>query len=158
VMSVLQSARAYVLGLPLESAHSWGLNKAIFYAAAKRGFKGESKSSSKSKKMGESDRSEKEKQLLEFKLGDDIAFRDKMKGSKSKPVFSIGGKAQTEEDYLKQVKGRFNQAYTKAWDEALDYVRGFDKQVLLSQSRFFSEVYRPKRDEFAQKWSKMSQE
>lgn len=40
VMATLQAARAYILGLPLESALSWGLNRSIFYAAAKRGFKG----------------------------------------------------------------------------------------------------------------------
>ena len=40
VMATLQAARAYVLGLPVASAKSFGLNRAIFYAAAKRGFKG----------------------------------------------------------------------------------------------------------------------
>src|SRR5579875_2525433 len=40
VMSILQAARAEALGLPHDSALSWGLNRAIFYAAAKRGFKG----------------------------------------------------------------------------------------------------------------------
>ena len=39
VMAVLQAARALVLGLPESQAKSWGLNRAIFYAAAKRGFK-----------------------------------------------------------------------------------------------------------------------
>ncbi len=39
VMALLQAARAFVLGLPIESAKSFGLNRAIFYAAAKRGFK-----------------------------------------------------------------------------------------------------------------------
>ncbi|OYV02567.1 hypothetical protein CGW93_04880, partial [candidate division bacterium WOR-3 4484_18] len=39
VMAVLQAARAHLLGLPIESAKSFGLNRAIFYAAAKRGFK-----------------------------------------------------------------------------------------------------------------------
>lgn len=29
-----------MLGLPIASAKSWGLNRAIYYAAAKRGFKG----------------------------------------------------------------------------------------------------------------------
>lgn len=38
-MALLQAARAYVLGLPTELANSWGLNRAIFYAAAKRGFR-----------------------------------------------------------------------------------------------------------------------
>ena len=37
-MATLQAARAYVLGMDLASAKSWGLNRAIFYAAAKRGF------------------------------------------------------------------------------------------------------------------------
>lgn len=155
VMSVLQSARAYVLGLSLESANSWGLNKAIFYAAAKRGFKG-GKGTSKFKEKMTTSGETKEIKELEFKLGDDIAFRDKKKGSKSKPIFSIGEKAQTEEDYKRQVKERFKSSYPEAWEEALDYVKGFDKEVLLSRSRFFSEVYRPKRDEFAQKWSEMS--
>lgn len=36
VMAVLQAARASVLGLDLEEAKSWGLNRAMFYAAAKR--------------------------------------------------------------------------------------------------------------------------
>jgi len=38
VMATLQAARAFLLGLPLESAKSWGLNRAIFYAEAKRVF------------------------------------------------------------------------------------------------------------------------
>lgn len=164
VMSVLQSARAYVLGLPLESAHSWGLNKAIFYAAAKRGFKGggsRGKGTSKSKReetaSGDT-RGAEDNEALEFKLGDDVAFRDKKKGNKSKPIFSIGGEAQTEEDYKRQVEGRFKSSYPEAWKEALDYVKSFDKEVLLSQSRFFSEVYRPRRDELAEKWTEMSED
>jgi hypothetical protein len=40
VMAILQAARAEALGLPEDSAYSWGLNRAIFYAAAKRGFRG----------------------------------------------------------------------------------------------------------------------
>ena len=38
-MATLQAARAKELGLPIMAAKSWGLNRAIFYAAAKRGFK-----------------------------------------------------------------------------------------------------------------------
>jgi hypothetical protein len=38
VMALLQAARAKVLGYPLDEAQSFGLNRAIFYAAAKRGF------------------------------------------------------------------------------------------------------------------------
>src|SRR2546428_13099724 len=40
VMATLQAARAYLLGLRMDEAYSWGLNRSIFYAAAKRGFKG----------------------------------------------------------------------------------------------------------------------
>ena len=39
VMALLQAARAKALGYPLDEAESFGLNRAIFYAAAKRGFK-----------------------------------------------------------------------------------------------------------------------
>ena len=39
VMATLQAARAYILGKSLNSAKSFGLNRAIFYAAAKKGFK-----------------------------------------------------------------------------------------------------------------------
>ena len=39
---------------------------------------------------------------------------------------------------------------------APDTVKNFEKEVLLSRSRFFSDVYRPKRDEFANKWTEMS--
>jgi hypothetical protein len=39
VMAILQAARAKVLGYSLNEAKSFGLNRAIFYAAAKRGFK-----------------------------------------------------------------------------------------------------------------------
>jgi len=38
VMATLQAARAFLLGLILELAKSWGLNRVIFCAAAKRGF------------------------------------------------------------------------------------------------------------------------
>jgi hypothetical protein len=34
VMATLQAARAKTLGLPMGSAKSWGLNRAIYYAAA----------------------------------------------------------------------------------------------------------------------------
>ena len=39
VMAILQAARAMELGFSETRAKSWGLNRAIFYAAAKRGFK-----------------------------------------------------------------------------------------------------------------------
>ncbi len=67
VMSLLQAARAYVLGLPLESAHSWGLNRAIFIAAAKRGFKGGGGGRGTASGVGS-------KRAATYFLGDDMAF------------------------------------------------------------------------------------
>jgi len=144
-MSVLQAARAYVLGLPLESAFSWGLNRAIFIAAAKRGFKGGSglggsgpggKGSSMSKNT--------------YFLGDDMAYKTEKGGV---VLFTIGGKVQTKEEFDKRVRSRFGDNFTAAWKEALAYVKGFDKEVLLSAEGFFRNVYKPVRDELADKWS-----
>jgi len=47
-------------------------------------------------------------------------------------------------------------SFKDAWEDALDYVRHFPRETLESQGGFYSDVYRPKRDEFAAKWTKMS--
>src|SRR4051812_27586047 len=39
IMALLQAARARKLGLKLDEAKSWGLTRAIFYAAARHGFR-----------------------------------------------------------------------------------------------------------------------
>ncbi len=144
-MTLLQAARAYVLGLPLESAHSWGLNRAIFIAAAKRGFKGGSGAGTGSGKGG---RTPKESNT--YFLGDDMAFKTTRGGIL---LFTIGGEVQTEEDFERQVKARFGGKYQAAWKEALAYVKRFDKETLLSNSEFFSNVYRPVRDEWSERWT-----
>ena len=149
MMALLQAARAYVLGLPLESAYSWGLNRAIFIAAAKRGFKGgsggEGGGGAKARKTS--------KGAEVYYLGDDMAFKDEKGGVLR---FTIGGEVQTKEDFERQVKSRFGGAYTAAWREALSYVKGFNREVLLSADEFFREVYRPRRDELARKWTEAS--
>jgi hypothetical protein len=161
VMAVLQAARAHALGLPLESAHSWGLNRAIFYAAAKRGFKGKGEATGHPKAPGEGGRQihggsvEAAQSAGEYHLGDELAYKDK-RGTDTSPIFSFGGEAQTEEDFKRQVETRFQGSFRDAWEDALDYVKHFDRQTLESQSGFFSDVYRPKRDEFAKKWTEMS--
>ena len=141
-MTLLQAARAYVLGLPLDSAYSWGLNRAIFIAAAKRGFKGGSGSS------GTGDPSLGRKDT--YSLGDDVAFKVEIYGTL---LFTIGGKVQTPEEFDKRVKARFGDEFPAAWKEALAYVRGFDKKTLLSGDDFFRIVYKPVRDSLADKWS-----
>jgi hypothetical protein len=143
-MALLQAARAYVLGLPVASAHSWGLNRAIFIAAAKRGFKGGSGGGGRGQARGSSKGEES------YFLGDEMAFKA---GSGSVLLFTIGGEVQTEEAFSRQVRSRFGRTFPSAWKEALAYVKTFDRDVLLSGDEFFRSVYRPIRDEMAEKWT-----
>jgi hypothetical protein len=146
VMAVLQAARAYVLGLPLESAYSWGLNRAIFIAAAKRGFKGGGGSAS-----GRSSHISRSNDT--YFLGDDMAFKTEKEGVL---LFTIGGEVQTKEEFDRQVRLRFGKEFPAAWDEGLAYVKRFDKETLLSADEFFRTVYRPVRDSLAEKWTDAS--
>lgn len=145
VMTLLQAARAHILGLPLESAYSWGLNRAIFIAAAKRGFKGGAGGGKERARGGRTS-----KGAGVYYLGDDMAFKEEKGGVL---LFTIGGKVQTKNDFERQVKSRFGDAYAAAWKEAVDYVKRFDRETLLSAEGFFREVYRPRRDELAEKWT-----
>jgi len=145
---LLQAARAYVLGLSLESAYSWGLNRSIFIAAAKRGFKGGSGGG-----IGEGKGGKSSKASAVYYLGDDMAFKDKGRVLR----FTIGGKVQTKEDFERQVKSRFGKAFGPAWKEALSYVKSFDKDTLLSADGFYKDIYKPRRDELAEKWSEASE-
>jgi len=154
VMAVLQAARAHILGLPLASAHSWGLNRAIFHAAAKRGFRGR-ETGAAGAAVDHGPRGRTSTSFEEYHLGNELAYRDKT-SSKNKPMFMIGGVRQTEEDFKRQIERRFRGgSFRDAWEEALDYLQHFERTTLESQSAFFSDVYRPKRDEFAKRWSEM---
>jgi len=152
VMAILQAARAYKLGLELHSAKSWGLNRAIFYAAAKRGFKGQ-------KPAKRSRSAIKEHPITEtpeaYHLGSEMAFKAPQEDGLL--YFTIGEQVQTEAEFTRQIESRFQGSFDQAWDEALDYIRTFDESTLLSQSGFFNSVYKPKRDELATKWSKIVQ-
>jgi hypothetical protein len=160
VMATLQAARAYELGFPMNSALSWGLNRAIFIAAAKRGFKGKGGPAHSTKGKGvpssrsRGARREEVETAATFKLGDEIAPGEMRQGKK---YFTIGGQTQTEQDFERQVKSRFNDKFDRAWAEALDYVRQFPKETLLSRQRFYEDVYRPRRDELAAKWTEQDQ-
>ena len=146
VMTLLQAARAHVLGLPLESAHSWGLNRAIFIAAAMRGFKG---GGGHGGGNGGAEGSSKGKNT--YFLGDDMAFKTERDGVL---LFTIGGKVQTEAEFVKRVSSRFDATFPAAWKEALAHVKSFDKSVLLSNDEFFRVVYKPVRDEMAETWTR----
>jgi len=143
VMATLQAARAHTLGLTLTSAKSWGLNRAIYYAAAKRGF---------TAKATPGPRRPKEAKATpqEFFLGDDKAYQVVVGG---KTLFTIGGEIQTPEAFKKQIEQRFSGAFRQAWEEALRIVRAYPKTILESQQAFFSQVYRPRRDDLAKKWT-----
>ncbi len=140
-MATLQAARAKVLGLPVASAKSWGLNRAIYYAAAKRGFKG-GKAPAKPKKYTAS--------YGEFFLGDDKAYKVTAGG---KTLFTIGGEIQRPEDFRRQVEQRFVGTFKEAWAEALRILQAHPKAVLESQQQFYVQVYRPRRDALAAKWT-----
>jgi hypothetical protein len=155
-MATLQAARAKALGLPDESAFSWGLNRAIFYAAAKRGFKGGGVAQSKFTKS-KSGEKEIEKEEGEFFLGDEKAYIDKKESKKGAPMFEIGEKAQSPQDFEKQIVSRFGgeSNFKKAWKEAMEIVKSYDPEMLKSQHEFYEQVYKPRRDELSSKWSKL---
>lgn len=146
VMAMLQAARARHLGLPEASAFSWGLNRAIFYAAAKRGFRG----ATGLPKTGEVPARTEERPS--YLLGDELAYRDPASASLS---FTIGGETQTEAQFRRQIASRFGDepSFRTAWEQALRYVTGFPEEVLRSQREFYSVVYRPRRDALVVEWA-----
>ena len=154
-MAILQAARAHKLGLPIEQAESWGLNRAIFYAAAKRGFKKHKPPSRKIVTLTELKEKPIEKKENIFYLGDEAAYFKEING---KIYFTIGGQIQTEKEYQKQIKSRFGPIYEKAWQEALAIVSEHPQETLLSQRKFYEKVYKPLRDILAEKWTKMLQQ
>jgi hypothetical protein len=148
VMATLQAARAFVLGMPEPLAKSWGLNRAIFYAAAKRGFKG--------KPPVERPLAEvRAKPITEtpdtYHLGNEMAYKTKAKDGET--YFTIGGQMQTAKDFERQITSRFGSKFDRAWSEALELVNQFNREVLLSQRDFFDLVYKPNRDSLALRWS-----
>jgi hypothetical protein len=151
VMAMLQAARAQSLGLPRDSAYSWGLNRAIFYAAAKRGFRGASGTpSSTSETPRERPESDDSREL--YRLGDDEAYRDR---DATEIVFRIGDKDQTAADFDRQIATRFGsrENFRSAWDEAMKIVGAYERPALESRSRFYAEVYKPRRDDLVEAWA-----
>lgn len=152
VMATLQAARAERLGLPRNSAYSWGLNRAIFYAAAKMGFKG-----GKQETPGEgtptpaAEVSDRE----EYRLGNDRAFRDT---SRTALYFTIGDETQTEKEFERQIIARFGtqRVWNEAWREAAQIVDDADLEDLKSGPRFYSQVYKPRRDALRERWTQLA--
>lgn len=148
VMAVLQAARASAMGLARDAAYSWGLNRAIFYAAAKRGFSGSSTATGEGKSAG-APRATREL----YRLGEDEAYRDITADGL---VFAIGESSQTASDFEKGVIARFGtkENFRAAWEEAERIVATFDRRILESPGEFYSAVYKPRRDALSDEWTR----
>ncbi len=145
VMAMLQAARARSLGLSEGSAYSWGLNRSIFYAAAKRGFRGRSES------VDRPDGTPHAGPATTYSLGDEYAYVDP---DRPGPYFRIGGETQTESDFERQIASRFGEKaqFEAAWSEAMRIVGSVDPSTLRSQKGFYGEVYKPRRDQLVDEW------
>ncbi len=157
VMATLQAARAYVLGEPIDTAKSWGLNRVIFYAAAKRGFKpkpGPLKPPKFKLELDEKEIAKIQKTFGIYHLGDEMGYSVELDGKK---FFTIGEQVQTPENFKKQIASRFGKAFKKALDEAIKICKGYDKNVLMSMRYFHETIYKPRRDEFAEQWTEYAE-
>ena len=156
VMATLQAARAYVLGMPVTTAKSFGLNRAIFYAAAKRGFKGKggvkppTRFKSKTKEYSNREIEKMQKSFTMSGIGDEAAYSVTIDGKK---LFVIGSEIQASDDFKRQIAQRFGKDFNKAWKEAIKICKEHDRGVLLSQRYFYETIYKPRRDELAKKWT-----
>lgn len=141
VMALLQAARYYLLTGDLERAKSFGLNRAIFYAWAKHHARGVRHVPMA--KGGQRVKEEREGVRLAQICGEEVFVDDS-------GWFTMGGAVQTPKDYDRQVALNIASAipYEKAWSAALDYLKSFPPSCLQDQQKFFSEVYKPVRDNF----------
>jgi len=157
VMALLQAARAKVLGYPLDEAQSFGLNRAIFYAAAKRGFKGgtSTKQPGEQHTFKETSGRSVAKTVQQDVLGNEIAYYVEADGKKR---YVMGDEILEPEDFKREIEQRFGQAFPKAWEQALQIVEQADRATLESQRKFYEEVYKPRRDELAKAWSALSKQ
>ncbi len=146
VMATLQAARAVALGLAIDEAKSWGLNRAIFYAAAKRGFRRTASRAGEAARRGRS--AEATRQSVE--IGGEEAFLAPAGDGPRR--FQIGDEPQTPEEFDREIAGRFPN-WDAAWTEAQQFVAGADPADLDSAHRFYEHVYKPRRDSLARAWS-----
>lgn len=149
VMAILQAARARALGLDQKEAKSWGLNRALFYAAAKSAWRRAKAEGSKRPVIDEYV-SSKEHHDPVYVLGGEKAFR--IRKIQTGLRFKFGDRVQEPEDFDKQVKSRFVN-WRSAWLEANRIVKQHPRHDLDIQSRFFNYVYKPNRDRLAKYWS-----
>jgi hypothetical protein len=151
VMATLQAARAKALGYSEDEAKSFGLNRAIFYAAAKKGFKGGSAKKPGKTMIFKVSPVNRQKKVLDMEaVGDEQAYCVHIKG---KRLFVMGDEILDTKDFNRQIERPFGETFEQAWQEALSLVEGTERETLESQKKFYEEVYKPRRDELAKKWS-----
>jgi len=139
VMALLQAARYYLLEGDVEKAKSWGLNRAIFYAWAKRyGPRGAAYRRGGGRGGGGGC-----PEGFKRVLGECVELSPR-------GWFMIGGSEQTPRDFDRNVKQRIERIipWEKAWKAALKYVGSFPEWVLKNPNYFFRYVYEPVRDTF----------
>jgi hypothetical protein len=146
VLAMLQAERARRLGLASEAADSFGLNRAIFYAAAKAAFR----STRPDRTLDPSKESRSDATAVP--VGDGVAYRDP---DAPNLLFAIGGETQTPDAFRRQVVDRFGDRVTfaRAVAEVEEIVRDAPEAAIRSDREFFDTVYRPRRDKLALRWS-----
>src|SRR5437763_15045273 len=127
VMAMLQAARAHSLGFSLDEAKSFGLDRAIFYAAAKRGFKRTPAQTTRAKEELHGKGKYGNTTIDTESLGDEMAYCVHVDG---KRIFVIGGEPLEPEDFDRQIMARFSTKYEPAWQEALETIKHFDPETL----------------------------
>lgn len=154
VMATLQAARAVALGLSLDEAKSWGLNRGIFYAAV-----GGRRSPARPRGAGVAavarvggrrEEPGRDYDDESYTLGGEKAYV--AHGTKRPLRFRFGDDEQTPRDFDQQIQRRFPD-WEGAWSEARAIVEAAGREDLEGAHRFFEQVYRPRRDELAAKWS-----
>jgi len=142
VMALLQAARCFVLTRDVEKSKSFGLNRAIFYAWAKRRGMEAKKPPSRRGVVKPIEKQVEEKNV--FYLGNEAAY---LSGD---GWLTIGNTKQTPRDYDDQIARRINGVipYEEAWRRSFEYLKKFPQEVLLDQQKFFNQVYKPVRDSF----------
>lgn len=136
VMGLLQAARYYALKGDLNLAKSFGLNRAIFYAWAKKRGVTVRRAAARRAALGEAQK----RAEIEEKVGDEVAYRA------SGGWFKIGDQLQRPADFDRQIAARFGGEFESYWRAAVEYVKSFPEEVLKSQREFYQKVYLPVRD------------
>ena len=142
VMALLQAARYYLLTGDKSRAYSFGLNRAIFYAWAKRrGGAPKTKRRRITKPVEEV--KERNGRVIAY-VGDEAAFIG------PSGWFIIGNEEQKPDDFQREIARRISAVmpFDEAWKRALEYLESFDRNVLLSQREFYEKAYKPVRDKF----------